>query len=82
MAQKAAPLYMDPSGRGQRSVLVSWGGGLMNGSRIAAVSRFAVVTFSGELHCLRSRADVMLNITGQWQDSEILLFVLGVYYQK
>ena len=44
MAQKAAPLYMDPSGKGQRSVLVSRGGGgtdewITDRSRITVCSR-------------------------------------------
>ena len=65
---------MQPSGRGQRSGLVRRSG-LMNLLRIAVKSRLAAVTFARELYCL-NRAGAMLNITSQWQEPEILIFLL------
>ena len=45
-------------------------------------SRMAPVTFARELLCL-DRAGSMLNITSQWQDTEILIFCyIRVYYKK
>ena len=44
-------------------------------------SQLASVTFARELLCL-NRAGSMLNITSQWQDPEILIFVIRVYYEK
>ena len=44
-------------------------------------SRLASVIFAQELLCL-NRAGPMLNITSQWQDPEILIFVIRAYYEK
>ena len=44
-------------------------------------SLLASVAFAREFLCL-NRADSMLNVTSQWQDPEILIFVKRVYYEK
>ena len=44
-------------------------------------SRLTAVTLARELLCL-NRAGSMLNITSQWQDPEILIFTISVYYEK
>ena len=44
-------------------------------------SRLASVAFAQKLLCLNG-AGSMLNITSQWQDPEILIFVIRVYYEK
>ena len=43
-------------------------------------SRLAYVTFSRKLLCL-NRAGSILDITSQWQDPEILILVIRVYYE-
>ena len=44
-------------------------------------SRLAVVTTARGLLCL-NRVGYMFNITSQWQDPEILIFVIRVYHEK
>ena len=44
-------------------------------------SRLASVAFARELLCL-NRAGSMLNITSQWQDPEILFFVMSILRKK
>ena len=44
-------------------------------------SRLASEASARKLLCL-NRAGSILNITSQWQDPEILIFVIRVYYEK
>ena len=72
---------MDPSGRCQYSSLVRWVG-LMNADHGSLPkSRLAAVTLAQKLHSL-NRAASVLNITSQWQDTEIFIFYFKSNYKK